>query len=34
LTSVVDRDRLIQTQPIFRAIVAEHRRHGGPGVPG
>ena len=34
LTSVVDRDRLIQAQPIFRAIVAEHRRHGGPGAAG
>jgi tetratricopeptide (TPR) repeat protein len=34
LTSVGDRDRLIQAQPVFRAIVAEHRRHGGPGAAG
>ena len=34
LTDVVDRDRLIQAQPIFRAIVAAHGRHGGPGAAG
>jgi hypothetical protein len=34
LTSVGDRDRLIQAQPIFRDIVAQHKLHGGPGAAG